>query len=221
MNCGLIFDFSSWQQVWAARRQAEDGTWRTLTVANDSFDSHQVLLPFETSDEQFIELVSRFSLAKDSSQAVLPRWPANRSYAPAVTHLERCRQRKREFVEKSQSGSRAIHPKSMTEIWRNILAEQLQVSTVIATAPVIHSTLWQPVSLSEAPGILAVSSSSIFFRCQLEKVSELWAVPFSAGSNSLFTLEAYDRHDDLLFSLTVPPERKYLWNELLQWLPTV
>jgi hypothetical protein len=136
-------------------------------------------------------------------------------------HLERFRQRKHEFIENSESGSRAIHPESLAEVWRNILAERIWLGTTIVTAPVVHSTLWQPVSLTENSNALMVSSNNIFFRCQLDKIAELWAVPLSRELDSPFALEVYDAHDDLLFAMAVPPEWKGIWNELLHWLPAI
>ncbi|HTR41347.1 MAG TPA: hypothetical protein VMH87_06990 [Pseudomonadales bacterium] len=223
LNRGLVFDFSAWQEVWAARRKADDGIWRTLTIADSASASHQILFPAEAGDERFTQLISKFVPAKPASYAASPRFlrsSMNHRPQASLTQPERFRQRKREFIESKRSGARAIHPESMPEIWRNILAERLHISTVAVTAPVVHPALWQPVSLSETSGILAVASRNTFFRCQLAEISEIWAVPHSREAETLLTLEVYDAQDSLFFALAGAPEEKVFWHELLQWLPT-
>lgn len=224
LNCGLAFDFSAWRHVWATRRKCDDGIWRTLSVSNcGDFANHQVLLSAEMDDERFTELVRKFSPTKNFG-ANFPRWswPLNSSRNPRQTgHTERLRRRKREFIENAESGSRAIHPESLAEVWRNVLAERIQLGTTVVTMPVVHSTLWQPVSFMENSGALTASSNNIFFHCQPEKIEELWVVPLSQEPDSPVALEVYDAHDDLLFALAVPTEWKSIWNELLHWLPAV
>lgn len=225
LNCGLAFDFSAWQRVWATRRKCDDGIWRTLSISNrDDFANHQILLPAETDDEQFVELVRRFSPAKNFSNVNSRRWswPSNSSRgSQSPGHVERFRRRKREFVEDAASGSRALHRESLAEVWRNVLAERMWVGTTIVTAPVVHSALWRPVTFIENSNLLLASSNNIFFRCRVERIAELWAVPLLPKTDSPFALEIYDTHDNLLFALAVPPEWKNIWNELLHWLPAV
>ena len=124
-------------------------------------------------------------------------------------------------MENAASGSRALHPESLAEVWRNILAERMWLGTTIVTAPVVHSTLWQPMTFTENSDLLLASSASIFFRCRLESITGVWAVPLSQELDSPFALEIYDARDDLLFALAAPPEWKNIWNELLHWLPAV
>lgn len=224
-SCGLAFNFTAWHRVWATRRKCDDGIWRTLTISDHAdAANHQVLLPAQTDDDQFVELVRKFTPTTRFDNIISRRWQwpldVSRDLQPPF-HIERLRRRKHEFVEKPESGSRAIHLESLAEVWRNILSERLWLWTAVVTAPVVHSTLWQPLSLTENFGTLAVSSNNVSLRCQREQIAELWAAPLSSEANSPLALEAYDRHDDLLFALAAPLEWKGIWSELLHWLPTV
>ena len=224
VNGGLAFDFSMWQHVWASRRQTNDGIWRTLAVCGkDNSANHQVLFGAQTDDEQFAQLVHKFSSKKKfrnlNSQPQTGQWNFSRNL-PRSKHVELFRQRKQGFIENNKNNFRLIHTASLAELWRNVLSERIWLGITIITAPVIHSALWLPLSLTENHSALTASSENVFFYCQPEKIAELWVVPAQSDSDSQSALEAYDRHDDLLFALGAPPEWKNLWNELLQWLPT-
>ena len=224
-NCGLAFDFSAWQYVWATRRQTKDGVSRALSIGgHDGFTNHQVLFPDEMADADFNQFVKKSSpvpAPEIFGHNLPPRFINPVREPEAAGLLERFRKRKIDFIEDATSRSRLVHPESLAEVWRNVLAERIWLGTTIVTAPIIHSALWQPVSFTENSTALASSSNHFFFRCRLEKISELWVVPLSPESEPAFALEAYDAHNDLLFALAVPSEWKNIWYELLHWLPAV
>lgn len=224
-NAGLAFDFSAWQGVRAMRRETKDDILRALCIGNDgSFTSHQVIFPEEMDDARFNQFVQKLTpvpASGISGHNLSPRFISPAREVKMAGLLERFRKRKIEFVESNTGGSRLVHPESLAEVWRNVLAERLWLGTTVVTAPVVHSALWQPVSFTENATALAASSNNFFFRCRLGKISELWVVPLSAEPEPAFALEAYGAHNDLLFALAVPPEWKNVWCDLLHWLPAV